>query len=325
MLRVNDEYEELKVEVQRLKASRDEMIRTREQLRETIDQNGEEYLEDDTDAKLQKWRDQLMRTTDENDSKIASKENDIEQKRVEMDQREHFLAEKTRERILLQREVEEHEEHLRVRANRVEELARQLDISQQDGEQVVVVQERCARTVQGREHELQQMKDAHRMELDTCRRKISDLRHKIGQEEDKAEELSNVKKQEAAELQQLRKKLERGQNLGDEEMAQLKRALAEDQEKQKRDRGQVDSYKSKIEQAREQERSVLSKQQALESEMTQIVYQQQQLNTVNSLRAQHKTVQERVNSERDRIETDARGAGYNGVFQSEDLEEVSWT
>ena len=57
------------------------MVRNKEQLRETIDQNGEEYLEDDDDETLRKWRDQLRRKSDTATGKMLECENQIEQKR----------------------------------------------------------------------------------------------------------------------------------------------------------------------------------------------------------------------------------------------------
>lgn len=74
-----------------MKATRDEMVRNKEQLRETIDQNGGEYLEEDSIDDLSRWRDQLLRKSDSANGKIVAAENEIEQKRVEMNEKDNFL------------------------------------------------------------------------------------------------------------------------------------------------------------------------------------------------------------------------------------------
>jgi hypothetical protein len=91
LLEVRSELERLDSQIKGFKATRDEMVRNKEQLRETIDQNGEEYLEEDSDDDLRKWRDQLLRSSDSANGKMLATENDIEQKRVEIDEKENFL------------------------------------------------------------------------------------------------------------------------------------------------------------------------------------------------------------------------------------------
>ena len=88
---MQSELELLDSQIKGLKATRDEMVRNKEQLRETIDQNGEEYLEEDSDDDLRKWRDQLSRKSDAANGKMLAAENEIEQKRVEIKEKDHFL------------------------------------------------------------------------------------------------------------------------------------------------------------------------------------------------------------------------------------------
>ena len=91
MIQVQSELEHLDSQIKGLKATRNEMVRNKEQLRETIDQAGEEYLEDDSDDNLRKWRDQLLRKSDSANGKMMTAENEIEQKRVEIDEKDSFL------------------------------------------------------------------------------------------------------------------------------------------------------------------------------------------------------------------------------------------
>ena len=91
MIQVQSELEHLDSQIKGLKATRNEMVRNKEQLRETIDQAGEEYLEDDSDDNLRKWRDQLLRKSDSANGKMMAAENEIEQKRVEIDEKDSFL------------------------------------------------------------------------------------------------------------------------------------------------------------------------------------------------------------------------------------------
>lgn len=88
---MQSELELLDSQIKGLKATRDEMVRNKEQLRETIDQNGEEYLEEDSDDDLRKWRDQLSRKSDAANGKMLAAENEIEQKRVEIKEKDNFL------------------------------------------------------------------------------------------------------------------------------------------------------------------------------------------------------------------------------------------
>lgn len=88
---MQSELELLDSQIKGLKATRDEMVRNKEQLRETIDQNGEEYLEEDSDDDLRKWRDQLLRKSDTANGKMLAAENEIEQKRVEINEKDNFL------------------------------------------------------------------------------------------------------------------------------------------------------------------------------------------------------------------------------------------
>ena len=88
---MQSELELLDSQIKGLKATRDEMVRNKEQLRETIDQNGEEYLEEDSDDDLRKWRDQLLRKSDTANWKMLAAENEIEQKRVEINEKDNFL------------------------------------------------------------------------------------------------------------------------------------------------------------------------------------------------------------------------------------------
>lgn len=88
---MQSELELLDSQIKGLKATRDEMVRNKEQLRETIDQNGEEYLEEDSDDDLRKWRDQLSRKSDTANGKMLAAENEIEQKRVEIEEKDNFL------------------------------------------------------------------------------------------------------------------------------------------------------------------------------------------------------------------------------------------
>ena len=307
---MKDQYEECGSKISEFKVRRDEVIKAREQVRETIDQNGGEYLGTEDDSKLRKWRDQLHRDTDNNQSDISARENKIEQLHVELGEKERFLTEKTRERILLESEINKHESDIHQRLTGVGELAEQL--AQPAGADILATQQRCFEDVKHRERKLYAAKESHREELDKCRQKLSELKNNLRQSESKIKELESDEMNDREELQLLTNKLQQWQSMSPGNVQKLQQAITNLQQQHRESQRQLDAYKDQIEGKQDEERQAKREKDKLKAELDTQVYQQQSVVKVSSLAAQQKQVAESVERQLQEIRNIVRAISEEG-------------
>lgn len=305
LIQTRDELEQLDNTIKGMKASRDEMVRNKEQLRETIDQNGEEYCEEDSDDELRKWRDQLRRKSDTANSNILSAENDIERKRVEIDEKENFLQKSTRDKVLLEREVEEHKTNVKTRQQRVSEIAQELGMA--NGSDVDETQDNISHTVLEKEQKLRSLKEKHRRELDVQRRKLSDARNELSQAEEKLKNLRMSEGRDRQQLQELTRNLEHSESLTEDQLDRDKDNLKGAEDQQKKYRQETEQLKQDIRKKAKDEASIKAKKEDLDEEMSNMVSQQDAIRKLDTKREQHNSKRTQVDEAFDKIEAEVRG------------------
>ena len=296
------------------------MVRNKEQLRETIDQNGEEYLEDDDDETLRKWRDQLRRKSDTATGKMLECENQIEQKRVEIDEKDNFLQKSTRDKVLLEREVEEHKNNIKLRERRVNDIAQELGVPVTAD--VDDTQSRIDASVREHEESLRSTKDKHRRELDSQRRKLSDARNRLSQSEEKLENQRLTQGRDKEELQQTTKTLQRNQTRSRDEVERDKAVLKDHEEDQKNLRQKTEQFKSEIREKQRDEASIKARKEDLDEEMSNIVSQTDAISKHTNLKKQHEEKTEQIEDAFEHIKGEARPlAGRRRLDSEEEVAE----
>lgn len=230
-----------------------------------------------------------------------------------------------RDKVLLEREVEEHKANIKAREKRSHEIAEKMGLVQCSD--VDETHENISRAVQEREEALRALKEKHRHDLDLQRRKSSDVRNQLRQSEQKLDELRTTDHQEREQLQQLTKALQRGESVSSEQLERDKLALKHAEDSQKKYRQETEQLKNEIGQKSKDEASIKAKKEDLDDELSNMVSQQDAITRLNTLRDQTNSKQAQVDEDFDQIEAEVQGhsSGRTAVASADDVEQVRIT
>ena len=232
------------------------------------------------------------------------------------------MQKSARNKILLEREVEEHRTNVKAREERVYDIAEQMGLTQ--GSNVDETHESIIEAMQTREEAFRKLKEKHRHELDLQRRKLSDARNHLRQLEEKLDNVRTTEHREREQLQQLTKILQRGDSISSEQLQRDKIALKDAEDEQKKCRQETEQLKNEIRQKAKDEASIKTKKEDLDEELSNMVSQQDAITKLNTLRDQTKSKQAQVDSAFDQIEAEVQGHsnGRTATSSPDDVENV---
>lgn len=224
-----------------------------------------------------------------------------------------------RDKILLEREVEEHELNIKTMQKRTHEIAEQMGLTQCSD--LDETHENISRAMQDREETFQKLKEQHRRDLDLQRRKLSDVRNQLRQSEEKLDGLRATEQRDREQLQQLTKALQRGESVSSEQLQRDKLALKDAEDSQKRYRQETDELRNEIRQKEMDEKSIKDQKEDLDEELSNMVSQQDAITKLNTLRDQTSSKQAQVDEALNQIEAQLQGHS-NGRTDVSSLDNV---
>ena len=197
---VKHEVERINIELTNSQTAQAHLIKAKEKIREQIESNGGEFLDDDSNDDLQQWVEKLRMQDGQQNDDLNRQKQVVGRKNVERQAKEDALRKKEDSKIRLEYEATSYKTNLQRREECGSDLVRKLGI--QDAGMDVT--ESCFEYQAAKQETFTALKDSNRQQLESVRKDISQNRNKVENKSMKVSELQESTRQEEAELKSVR-------------------------------------------------------------------------------------------------------------------------